>query len=225
MIASRKAAIFVACLVILAGFAEVRGEWLAVGNITGVLIAKSGRVELETSSHAKVSIELTGDYVVRVRIAPSGRFERDVSYAIDYSVDRQTPVVKVTQTAGQITLTNFDGAKVIIKKAPFSIVIFDESGAVVLRDDTKHPTVFDKTSGEIRTTKLRRSEVETYYGFGEKAFSEMSRNDKYIVNWNTDTFSYPIGTDPIYQSIPFFFGLYDGKAYGLFFNNTFRTYF
>ena len=53
----------------------------------------------------------------------------------------------------------------------------------------------------------------------------MSRNGKYIVNWNTDTFAYPIGTDPIYESIPFFYALYDGKAYGLFFNNTFRTYF
>lgn len=72
---------------------------------------------------------------------------------------------------------------------------------------------------------LRPSEVETYYGFGEKAFAEMSRNGKFIVNWNTDTFSYPIGTDPVYQTIPFFTALYQGKAYGLFFNNTQRTWF
>ena len=73
-----------------------------------------------------------------------------------------------------------------------------------LQDDPKHPTTFDLATGEIKTTKLRTSEVETYYGFGEKAFAEMSRDGKFIVNWNTDTFSYPIGTDPIYESIPFF---------------------
>ena len=65
----------------------------------------------------------------------------------------------------------------------------------------------DDETGEIKATKMRRSEVETYYGFGEKAFIEMSRNGKYIVNWNTDTFGYPVGTDPIYESIPFFYAL------------------
>ena len=53
----------------------------------------------------------------------------------------------------------------------------------------------------------------------------MSRDGKFIVNWNTDTFSYPIGTDPIYESIPFFYALHDGQAYGVFFNNTYRTWF
>src|SRR5207245_10118130 len=62
-------------------------------------------------------------------------------------------------------------------------------------------------------------------GFGEKAFAEMSRDGKFIVNWNTDTFSYPIGTDPIYESIPFFYALHDGRSYGVFFNNTYRTWF
>ena len=95
----------------------------------------------------------------------------------------------------------------------------------MIADDPRHPTLFDKRTGEIRTSKLRKSEVETYYGFGEKAFSGMSREGQYIVNWNTDTFAYQIGTDPIYQSIPFFYALYNGKTYGLFFNNTFRTWF
>ena len=133
--------------------------------------------------------------------------------------------MKLTQTAKEIVLTNGFGAKIVIEKMPFAVKIFDEKGKLIVQDDAKHPTVFDKATGEIRTTKLRRSEVETYYGFGEKAFIEMSRNGKYIVNWNTDTFAYPIGTDPIYESIPFFYALYDGKAYGLYFNNTFRTYF
>ena len=105
------------------------------------------------------------------------------------------------------------------------MIILDSDGQAILQDDTTRPIMFDRVSGELQTTKLRRSEVETYYGFGEKAFVEMSRNGKHVVNWNTDTFAYPVGTDPIYQSIPFFYGLHNGKAYGLFFNNTFRTYF
>lgn len=196
-----------------------------IGNVTRVAQTKTNGVVLETSSRAKVSVEFFGLNVVRVRIAPNGVFERDFSYAIDYLQDRKTPVVKVSQTSGAIVLNNADGAKAVVQKTPFAVRIFDETGEIIVEDDAKHPTVFDNATGEIQTTKLRKSEVETYYGFGEKAFLEMSRNGKYLVNWNTDTFAYTIGTDPIYQSIPFFYALYDGKTYGLFFNNTFRTYF
>lgn len=212
------------CLLLLL-FIPAQAALQTAGNVTRVSQPKTNGVVLETSSRAKVSIEFFDINVVRIRIAPSGAFERDFSYAIDYSLDRKTPVVKISQNAREIILTNYYGTKVIIRKTPFSIKITDESGKTILEDDTKHPTLFDKSTGEIQTTKLRKSEVETYYGFGEKAFTGMSRHGQYIVNWNTDTFSYPIGTDPIYQSIPFFYALYDGKTYGLYFNNTFRTYF
>jgi Alpha-glucosidases, family 31 of glycosyl hydrolases len=205
--------------------ANARAATQPVGNITQVAEAKANRVVLETSSLARVSIEFFDLSVIRVRVAPSGVFERNFSYAIDYSHDRMTPTVKVSQTATRIVLANAFGTKVVVNKAPFSIEVFDETGKLVVADDTKHPTVFDKDTGEISTSKLLRGTVETFYGFGEKAFAEMSRDGKYIANWNTDTFSYPIGTDPIYESIPFFYALYDGKAYGVFFNNTFRTYF
>ncbi len=180
---------------------------------------------METSSRAKVLIEFFDVDILRIRVAPGGAFERNISYAIDHSRDRKTPAVKVSQTRSEIILSNQHGTKVVIRKIPFSIKILDESGRTILEDDPRHPTLFDKSTGEIQTTKLRKSEIETYYGFGEKAFTGMSRHGQYIVNWNTDTFSYAIGTDPIYQSIPFFYALYDGKTYGLYFNNTFRTYF
>ncbi len=201
------------------------GEWQSPGRVTRATPSKTNGVILETTSRAKVLIEFFDLNVVRIRVAPSGSFERDFSYAIDYSRDRKTPLAKVAQTASEITLTSFQGAKVIVTRSAFALRIFDEAGNEVMRDDPARSLLFDRTTGEIQTTKTRPSEVETYYGFGEKAFPEMSRNGKFIVNWNTDTFSYPVGTDPIYQSIPFFYALRNGKAYGLFFNNTFRTWF
>jgi alpha-glucosidase len=186
---------------------------------------KPNGIVLSTTSRAKVSIEFFDIDVIRVRVASSGVFERDFSYAIDYSVERHTPKTTLSQTASQITFANYIGTKVIVTRSPFSIRIVDENGATVVGDDAARPVLFDPDTGEIQTSKTRNGEVETYYGFGEKAFAEMSRNGKFIVNWNTDTFSYPIGTDPVYESIPFFYALRDGKAYGLFFNNTYRTWF
>ena len=180
---------------------------------------------LGTTSRAKVSIEFFDIDVIRIRVAPNGVFERDFSYAFDYSVERHTPKTTVSQTAAQVTLANYYGAKVVVTRAPFAVRIVDENGATIVDDDRARPILFDPDTGEIQTSKSRNGEVETYYGFGEKAFAEMSRNGKFIVNWNTDTFSYLVGTDPVYQSIPFFYAVRDGKAYGLFFNNTFRTWF
>lgn len=199
--------------------------WQTVGNVTRVTKTKPNQIVLDTSSRAKVSVEFHDLEVIRIRLAPSGAFERDFSYAIDYSRDRHLPLTRLSQNAAAITFANFENTRVVINRAPFLIKVLAPNGEIILKDDPKHPTLFDKATGEIQTTKLRKSEVETYYGFGEKAFLEMSRNGKFIVNWNTDTFSYPPGTDPIYQSIPFFHALHDGKAYGLFFNNTFRTWF
>lgn len=212
------------CLLILLNI-SAEAAWQTVGNVARSSQPKPNGVVLEMSSRAKISVEFFDINVIRVRVAPNGIFERDFSYAIDYTHDRKTPTVKMTQTAKQIVLTNSFGTKAVIQKTPFSIDIFDENGASVVKDDLNKPTVFDKATGEIQTTKMRRSELETYYGFGEKAFAGMSRHGQTIVNWNTDTFSYPVGTDPIYQSIPFFYALYDGKSYGIYFNNTFRTNF
>ncbi len=204
---------------------QASGAWQTVGNVTRVTRSKTNGMILETSSRAKVLIEYFDTDVVRIRIAPTGVFERDFSYAIDYSLDRHTPVSKLTQNAREITLTSYIGSRVVISRLSFSVRIYDNAGRLLFGDEAKRSVIFDRDTGEIQTTKLRNGEVETYYGFGEKAFPEMSRTGKFIVNWNTDTFSYPVGTDPIYQSIPFFYALRDGKAYGLFFNNTYRTWF
>ncbi len=219
-----QTALFVFFVIFLFSPLSVKAEWKTFGSVVRIVETKSNGVVLETSSRAKVEISFFDQTVVRVRFAPNGVFEKNTSYAMQ-SIDRKTPLVKVLQQPDQIVLTNHLGAKVSIKKSPLLITIYNAGGEIVCADDAKHPALFDDKTGEVKATKLRRSEVETYYGFGEKAFAGMSRNGQYIVNWNTDTFAYPVGLDPIYQSIPFFYALHDGKSYGLYFNNTFRTFF
>lgn len=212
-------------LVLVVSAAEIRASWQTAGDVTRVTRTKTNGIVLNTTSHAKVWIEFFDLNVIRIRVAAGGLFARDFSYSIDYGHDRKTPVTKLAQTAANVTLSNFEGARVVVDRSPLTIRVYDATGNFIVGDDAARPMMFDTKTGEFQVTKLRNGEVETYYGFGEKAFAEMSRNGKFIVNWNTDTFSYPIGTDPIYQSIPFFYALRDGKAYGLFFNNTFRTWF
>ncbi len=219
----RTAVYLVLTYIALAISAQASFEEL--GRVTSAIRSGTNGVDLRTTSGARVHIEFFEENVVRVMIAPSGKFERDFSYAFDTAQAHKKPVIKLRFEFTQIVLSNSAGDRIYIGRAPFFIDMMDGMGHVIVQDDAAHGTAFDRSTGEVQTTMLRRSEVETYYGFGEKAFAEMSRDGKFIVNWNTDTFSYPIGTDPVYQTIPFFTAMHDGRAYGLFFNNTFRSWF
>src|ERR1051326_5773694 len=65
---------------------------------------------------------------------------------------------------------------------------------------------------------------ESYFGFGEKAGS-LGKKWKSMSMWNSDIPAYHADTDPLYESIPFFYGIRNGTAYGIFFDNTYFTYF
>src|SRR2546422_6429258 len=43
--------------------------------------------------------------------------------------------------------------------------------------------------------------------------------------WNTDAVGWRESTDPLYKTIPFFLALLHGAAYGIFFDNTYRSSF
>src|SRR5215207_1515737 len=77
---------------------DASAAWQEIGSVTRVTRSKTNGVVLDTSSRAKVSIEFFDLDVIRIRLAAKGAFERDFSYAIDYSHDRMTPITKLIQT-------------------------------------------------------------------------------------------------------------------------------
>lgn len=215
----------------------VKADWKTAGNISHVVEQKANYVVLQTSSGAKLRIEFFDVNTIRIRFAPNGEFETLPQYAFDSSQDRHSPIVKFTPRQEKVhvkrgnmlvwrldkvlDLVNAFGTKITIDYSPLKITVFDEKSEKVLESES---ILFEDKTGEVSATMKRRSLVETYYGFGEKALP-FSRDGQTLTNWNTDAYSYKSGTDPLYQSIPFFIALDKGKSYGVFFNNTFRTNF
>jgi alpha-glucosidase len=219
----RKTFSIIVFLIILLAFSKLSlAAWQTIGNVTTYTKQTNG-ITISTTSGAKISVTLFQPAVVRVRLAPKGIFEPDFSYAIDYSRDRHTAIANMRETRDAIEITNPLGTKVIIRRANCLVSIYDKDNNLIVEDDAANPLRFNKENGAAEVSK-KRTDVELYYGFGEKAMP-MSRHGQSIVMWNTDTFGYPIGLDPIYQSIPFFISLKNGNAYGVFLNNTHRTYF
>ncbi len=81
---------------------------------------------------------------------------------------------------------------------------------------------------EVRVWKRLRDD-EVVYGFGEKTGRLNKRGwglgGYHYTMWNTDTYGYDSSTDPLYVSVPFFIVMRDGKAHGIFLDNTFRSTF
>jgi alpha-glucosidase len=230
-----------AAFLLCAAPTEARAAWRAVGDVRAVARQTDG-VVLTLTSGARVAVTFRDLEMVRVRLAPSGTFERDFSYAVE-SKDRKTVAAKITETRDEIRISSLGGTTVVVKRRPFLVTVLDAEGRTVVEDDPARPHSFDPDTGAVECSK-RRVEWETYYGLGEKAGVTISRDTQQFVMWNTDTYGYPRGLDPIYQSIGFYVALRQeataqrttgtptepsarrrGVAYGLFFDNTSRTYF
>jgi alpha-glucosidase len=106
------------------------------------------------------------------------------------------------------------------------VTVADRTGKVLLEDGADGGYFEDGTSRGVRRALVQG---ERFYGFGEKG-GPFDKRGQVMEMWGSDPFveewgGYPPGTDPLYQSIPFFIGLRGGTAYGLFTDNSYRTRF
>lgn len=69
---------------------------------------------------------------------------------------------------------------------------------------------------------LRARPGEAFLGFGEKV-GPLDKRGMRLTFWNTDVLPHHPDTDPLYASIPFFVGLADGTAWGLFLDEPWRS--
>ena len=91
-----------------------------------------------------------------------------------------------------------------------------------IQRDPANAVSFD---GDRFTLRKIMPPSEQYYGLGDKT-GPFDRRGASFVNWNTDAWGFERGTDPIYKSIPFYIASGGaGGAYGLFLDNTWRSWF
>ena len=200
----------------ISGAGIVAQGWHHLGNVQHVEKLADG-LELIAGT-AKVRITAFRDGIVRVRVAPQGKFPQDFSWAVIEAP--QPPAVVVDDGPNEIRMTVGD-IKVTVIKTPLLINFSNASGNAVLEDQPTLPMAWDGQSVHVWK---RMPEDENYYGLGDKA-GRMNRRNRSFTMWNTDEFGWQESSDPLYKDIPFFIGMRNGTAYGLFFDNTYRSSF
>jgi len=190
--------------------------WQHLGKVQRVERLKDG-VEL-TSGSARVRVTVFRDGVFRVRLAPNGTFPKDFSWAVIESPE--PPAVKLEENQKEIRIAA-GSAVAVVQQSPLLINFSDAVGNVVLADEPGLPMAWN--GKRVHVWKKMPAD-ENYFGLGDKA-GPMNRRNRAFTNWNTDEFGWQESTDPLYKTIPFFIGLRNGMAYGLFFDNPYRSVF
>lgn len=189
--------------------AELRGAGDVVGTTT------TGRgIEFRLTSGGIGRVEFRRTDVVRVRIAPSGRFDANGTAAL---IDSEPLAVAPTiyDTASVTYLVSVD-AVVAVSKQPFGVIVWRSNGSLV-QSELSGGTRWDTATGMVMTQKFALPD-EHYFGFGERG-GPIDRRGRRFFMYNTDRAGYDEFADPLYITIPFYWGLRGGDAYGVYFDN------
>jgi alpha-glucosidase len=184
-------------------------------------VKSASAVTLTCTDGSQVRITVMAPDLIRVRAAFLKNLpERDHSWAIEKAT-WDVPRWNLTEEAASLRLVT-DELEVVVNRSPLRIEFRDPKTHAVINADHQ-PMQFDPQSGVVAATK-KFGFNEHFYGLGEKASSLDKRRGEFTM-WNSDTYGYGEGTDPVYQSIPFYTGWQHGAAYAIFFDNSYRTHF
>ncbi|MDE6182737.1 MAG: glycoside hydrolase family 31 protein, partial [Eubacteriales bacterium] len=106
-----------------------------------------------------------------------------------------------------------------INKFTSQVSFLDKKGNIVCEDF--QPSFIDE-EGCIYITK--ENDAIAYYGLGEKG-GNLNKKGTYTENYNTDDPETDDNSTMYYKTIPFYVALKENHTYGLFFDNSFRSYF
>ncbi|MFA6435398.1 MAG: glycoside hydrolase family 31 protein [Elusimicrobiales bacterium] len=191
-----------------------------IGPVSG--FTRSGAaVTFSCKDGSRMRVSILAPDLVRVR-ASFGKdlSERDHSWAIDKTA-WETPRWDLKEDKESVTIVT-DELEVVVRREPLLVEFRDAKTHEFINGDGR-PMLFDAQGAAVAAAKKLGLD-EHFYGLGEKA-AKLDKRRGAFTNWNSDTPAYHEGTDPIYQTIPFYIGWRNGAAYGVFFDNSYRSYF
>ena len=178
-----------------------------------------------SSNNVILQVTVVRDSVIRFRYTTTGKFEKDFSYGITMHASRGYSFLEVSDKETHYEIKT---SKLICKihKQSMQVSLFDAVDNVLINEDEAgfHWEESYQYGGDIVKMSKVSQKAESYYGLGDKPVG-VNMKGKRFENWVTDSYAFGKDTDPIYKAIPFYTSIHENKAYGIFFDNTFKTHF
>jgi alpha-glucosidase len=206
------------CIVLLVWLVRPAwADWQTVGALTASPPQKN-QITFR-SPQAAVTLTVLASDLVRITMSHGAAAGPDFSWAVvKYDWPQVSAEFAGTGNERRIRTPELE---IRAQLAPFRLAFYDREGRLISRDRESLGMAWD--GARVRAWKWMPSD-EHYFGLGEKVGPLEKRGRTYVM-WNTDAYGWEESTDPLYQTIPFFIALREGRAYGLFFDNTWRSSF
>jgi alpha-glucosidase len=214
--------VFAALALCLLVSSPAAAQWASLGDMPSP--RREGATLVFQNGQGIVTVSAAAPDIVRVRFKPGRALDREHSYAIvNRDLGDPAALVKSGSRESQIVTP---ALTVTVRHRPFRVSVADAAGHDLDADDVDRGMAF---SGRAVRVWKRLRDDEQVYGFGEKT-GRLNKRGRQLggysyTMWNSDTYAYENDTDPIYVSIPFYMVMRNGRAHGIFFDNTFRSNF
>lgn len=187
----------------------------SLGNMVHYMEGEQSLFLQTDNGSALVQIYTPG--IFRIRIS-KGDFGDDFSYSV---VGKRYPCKLVMERSGEKITMQTDSLLLEIHTYPLRFIFMTPDGRILNEDDPALGTTW--VGEEVTTYKVLQPD-EHFIGLGEKT-GNLDRRGEFHVNWNTDNWAYRTTDDEIYSSFPFYIGVHHGLTYGIYLDNTYRSYF
>ncbi len=190
-------------------------DWKNSGAWQSVVATETG-LDLIWENGQRLKLEIGAGPVLRLRWALKTLEDPDESYAV---VSKWNPAEMKKVTEGETVSLEAQTLKVEASAAQQIIRVFFRGELI---DQFSLP---ENAGGSNRFRLLAKGRDDSHwYGLGEKA-EGLRLNGGQFHFWNSDTYGYKRGTDPIYSTVPFAINAKTGFFTGYFLDNTAQTYF
>ncbi len=197
------------------GIGQIKTNSQSIGNYKSHKKTDTGILIETTYGFVEINIFTAG--IIEIR-ADKNTLKANYSYSV--ILTPQKILFKIDTTDEQIVIQT-DSLKLKITKNPVRFTFLTFSDKVINEDD---PSFGINWVGNEVTTYKKLQPDEHFSGLGEKT-GNIDRRGSGYVNWNSDVPGYLPTQDPLYSTFPFYIGIHKNASYGIFFDNTHKSYF
>lgn len=176
---------------------------------------KNNVIDIYFSSIDKIAISYLEEDIVKVFIGD--KYEEQLKTGA--VLDNLKPSNFIIDEDKKYIIIKGNKVVTLVNKATKEITFKDKKGNIVCKD---FQPSFKDDEGNIYISKF--NDCLAYYGLGEKG-GNLNKKGYYTENYNTDDPETDDNSTMYYKTIPFYVGLKEENVYGLFFDNSYRSYF
>ncbi|OAV45545.1 TIM-barrel domain-containing protein [Lewinella sp. 4G2] len=195
-----------------------------IGKVTGVEEVDRQTYLVLSEGEANLYVQFWSPTLFRFRIVVNTP-RRDFSYGIDPEAKMES--TKVTKKEGKSAFgLSTSALRLEIAKEDGRLKISDKATLTLIHEYAEPfyaRTTLQNGLEQVRI-QLSTDKKEKFFGLGDKCWDTDLQGTQWM-NYCEDAFAFNRGRETNYRAIPFYYGLKEGKAYGLFLDNSYRSHF